>query len=133
MDKKNEKLDAALSWARHQHRAALIRKRAAGEPRDPFRGKPGQEEAFAAAAQDAAVTATIVEELDRARRAQAKRPRLLWEYLLLFLVSCAAVGSGAVAGLGMYLLNWALGLPPMALPGVLAALTLAVTIWKRRG
>lgn len=133
MDKKVEKLDTALIWAQRAHREALARKRAAGEPRNPFRGKPGQEEAFAAAEQEAAVTATILATLRRAKEAEPEKGHPVREYLLLFFGSCAAAGGGALAGLGLSLIAHRLAVPLTAVLAALAALTLGFMLWKRRG
>lgn len=135
MDKKVEKLDAALIWAQRAHREALARKRAAGEPRNPLRGKPGQEEAFAAAEQEAAVTATILAALRRAKEAEPEpeKGHPVREYLQLFFWFCAATGGGALAGLGLSLIAHRLAVPLAAVLAVLAALTLGFILWKRRG
>ena len=142
MDKKVEKLDAALSWARDQHRAALERKRAAGAPRNPFRAKPGQEEEFAAAARAAEAAETALKELTRKREilAQAektgtveRRPgHILADYGATLMLGAASLGLGGLTADTIIRIGARLSVSPWAVLGALAALALAETVCSRK-
>lgn len=142
MDKKVEKLDAAVSWARDQHRAALERKRAAGAPRNPFRAKPGQEKEFAAAARAAEAAETALKELTRKREILARAEKagpaerglghILADYGATLMLGAASLGLGGLAADTIVRIGARLSVSPWAVVGALAALALAETVWSRK-
>lgn len=142
MDKKVEKLDAALMWTQRAHREALARKRAAGAPRTPFRAKPGQEKEFAAAAWEAEAAETALKELTRKREILARAEKtgtterglghILADYGATLMLGAASLGLGGLAADTIVRIGARLSVSPWAVLGALAALALAETVWSRK-
>lgn len=95
----SEELKRALALVVSRRRTALIVKRQAGDPRNPFRAKYGEEQTFAYASQEAATLLYILKVLEtQAARECARRA---WPYIDRALDILVAFGLIALGILGV--------------------------------
>lgn len=102
--KKNIDLERATGLVVRARRAAAFQKREAGEPRNPFQAKPGQEKSFEEAGKDVIaydLLLNLVEKEAKAERARALFPykqkaRRFADRALDFIVGVGIVSIGAL-------------------------------------